>query len=168
GMVQTGFRNGVFSTPISSRFRWGFGTPVESGRKRGSKASMILQGVELKSTVSKKSIVEELNSHRERNRELQKTFSERQIDLNEPRPIEFHFWSWTQRDAAMLGRSLYEMGFLIRLLAPAPEDNDPDRWAVEAGAKLPLAQALSDKLTRKLIELADAEDAIFDGWGTSV
>ncbi|MDZ7637535.1 MAG: ribonuclease E inhibitor RraB [Bryobacterales bacterium] len=122
----------------------------------------------MKITMRKRSVDEELNSHRERNRELHKTFSERKIDLNEPRPVEFHFWSWTQRDAAVLGRSLYEMGFLIRLLAPASEEDDPDRWAIEAGAKLPLLQALSEELTKKLVELADADDAILDGWGTSV
>ena len=115
-----------------------------------------------------KSIAEELSGHRNRNRELRTEFERRKVDVNEPRPIEFHFWSWTQRDAALLGRSLYQMGFLVRRLAPAPTEDDPERWAVEAGAKIPIAQAIGDELADKLVNLAAAEDAVFDGWGTSV
>ena len=60
------------------------------------------------------------------------------------------------------------MGFLIKLLAPAPIESDPDRWSVEAGAKIPLAESLGDSLTEMLVQLAVVEDAVFDGWGTSV
>ena len=88
--------------------------------------------------------------------------------MDESRAIEFHFWTWTQRDAAVLERSLNEMGFLVRLLAPAPAADDPDRWAVEAGARIPLTKALGDELAEKLVKLAVAEGAVFDGWGTSV
>ena len=119
-------------------------------------------------TMSQESIAQELSGHRERNRALRTKFEERKVDLAEPRPIEFHFWAWTQRDAAVLGRALYQMGFLIRLLTPAPQPDDPDRWSVEAGAKISLTQALGDELTEKLVKLASAEDAVFDGWGTSV
>jgi Regulator of ribonuclease activity B len=118
--------------------------------------------------MSPKAIAKEINGHRDRNRELRAKFEERNLSLDEPRPIDFHFWAWTARDAAVLGRSLYEMGFLVRLLAPAPTENDPDRWSVEAGAKIPLMQALAGELTEKLVKLAAAEDAVFDGWGTSV
>ena len=67
-----------------------------------------------------------------------------------------------------MARSLYQMGFLIRLLAPAKAENDPDRWSVEAGAKIPLLQAAGAELTEKLIRLAAEQDSVFDGWGTSV
>ncbi|HEU0124241.1 MAG TPA: ribonuclease E inhibitor RraB [Bryobacteraceae bacterium] len=113
-------------------------------------------------------MAKELRGHKERNRKLRVTFAQRNVDLNEPRPIEFHFWAWTQRDAAALGRSLYQMGFLVRLLAPAPIDADPDRWAIESGAKIPLTQALGDELAEKLVKLAAGENAVFDGWGTSI
>ena len=118
--------------------------------------------------MKRKSIAKELSGHKERNRELRVTFEQRNVDLNEPRPIEFHFLAWTQRDAAVLGRSLYQMGFLVRLLAPAPTADDPDRWAVESGAKIPLTQALGDELAEKLVKLAASEGAAFDGWGTSI
>ena len=62
---------------------------------------------------------------------------------------------------------MYQMGFLIQLLAPAQNENDPDRWGIEAGANIPLAQALSSELTEKLVRLA-AADGVFDGWGTTM
>ena len=60
------------------------------------------------------------------------------------------------------------MGFLLRLLAPAPTDGAPGRWTMEAGAKIPLTQALGDELAETLVTLAADEDAVFDGWGTSI
>ena len=116
----------------------------------------------------KESIERQLGRHRERNHELKAKFERRQVDLTVARPVEFHFWAWSQRDAAVLGRALFQMGFLIRLLAPAPGPDDPDKWSIEAGAKIPLAQALGDELAEKLINLASAEDAVFDGWGTNM
>lgn len=118
--------------------------------------------------MSEKAIAKAIKEHRDRNRELRARFEERKVNFDEPRPIDFHFWAWMQRDAAVLARSLYQMGFLIRLLAPVPAENDPDRWSIEAGATIPLTQALSDELTEKLVRLAAKEDATFDGWGTSV
>lgn len=59
--------------------------------------------------MSKKEIATAIDGHRARNRELRIIFEERKVDLDEPRPIEFHFWTWTQRDAAVLGRSLYQI-----------------------------------------------------------
>jgi len=118
--------------------------------------------------MTEKAIKKAASEHRERNRELKGCFEARQVDLSEARPVEFHFWAWTQRDAAVLARGLYEMGFLIRLLAPAPSSEDADRWAVDAGAKIPLEQALGEELADKLIRLAGKDDAVFDGWGASV
>lgn len=60
------------------------------------------------------------------------------------------------------------MGFLIKLLAPGPGSSGSNRWAIEAGASIPLNQALGDELTDRLVRLCAAEDATFDGWGTSV
>ena len=110
--------------------------------------------------IHEKSIADDLNDHRERNRDLRAKFEALHVDLKEPRPVEFHFWSWSQRDAAVIGRSLYQMGFLVRLLAPSPDENDPDRWSVEAGAKIPLTQALSDELAEKLVKLAASEESV--------
>ena len=111
---------------------------------------------------------EAIMRHSNRNQSLKLLFEEKGVSLDEPRPIDFHFLAWSQRDAAVVAKRLYEMGFLIKLLAPAPIENDPDRWSVEAGAKIPLAESLGGSLTEKLVHLAAMEDAVFDGWGTSV
>jgi hypothetical protein len=109
-----------------------------------------------------------LHEHEQRNDHLKLNLEQKGVDLNAPRPVDFHFWAWSQRDAAVLARSLYQMGFLIRLLAPANVENDPDRWSVEAGAKVTPRQAAGAELTEKLIRLAAEQDSVFDGWGTSV
>jgi hypothetical protein len=85
---------------------------------------------------------------------LKKDFEKRIVELDDPRPIDIHFLAWTQRDPAVLAKSLYEMGFLVKLLAPAPTDSEPDRWAIEAGAKIPIAQASGSELTERLVRLA--------------
>lgn len=113
-------------------------------------------------------IADSVRRHSERNAELRVLLEERGVDLSEPRPIEFHFHAGSQRDAAVLGRALFEMGFLVQLLAPAPTEDDPDYWVVEAGAQVAPARALGDELTTRLVKLASKNDADFDGWGTSV
>src|SRR5882724_5444416 len=102
-------------------------------------------------TVAEERIVEAIRAHQNRNRALRHRFKRRKVSFDDPRPIDFHFWAWTQRDAAVVGRSLYQMGFLVRLLAPAPAENDPDRWIIEAGARIPLIQATGDELIEKMV-----------------
>jgi hypothetical protein len=120
-------------------------------------------------TMNDEAITAALHEHEQRNDHLKLDLEQKGVeDLNEPQPVDFHFWAWSQRDAAVLARSLYQMGFLIRLLAPAKAEDDPDRWFVEAGAKIPLLQAAGTELTEKLIRLAAEQDSVFDGWGTSV
>jgi regulator of RNase E activity RraB len=118
--------------------------------------------------MSEDAITTAVEKHYARNQHLRLAFEQRGVDLDALRPIEFHFWAWTQRDAAVVARSLYQMGFLVRLIAPAPAEDDPDRWSIEAGAKIALTQASGNELTEKLVRLAANEDAVFDGWGTSI
>lgn len=113
-------------------------------------------------------IAQELSGYRERNRELRTKFEELRVELSEPQPVEFHFCAWTQRDAAVLRRALYQIGFLVRLLTPTPRPDDPDRWSLEAGANIPLTEALGDELAEKLVRLAPSANAVFDGWGASI
>jgi hypothetical protein len=113
-------------------------------------------------------IAEGIQGHAERNRELRGQLLSKDVSLDEPRPVEFHFWAFTHRDASVLARSLFEMGFLLTLLVPAPTDSEPERWSIEAGAHVPLSDALGSDLTAKLVRLAAREGALFDGWGTNV
>ena len=109
-----------------------------------------------------------IEGHRSRNSALRARFEALRVGLEEPCSVDFHFFAWTQRDAAVLARALYQKGFLIHLLAPSPCEADADRWSVEGGARIPLEQALSDKLTEELVKLAFDESAEFDGWGTDI
>src|SRR5215471_5359639 len=70
--------------------------------------------------VDETAIAEAIHSHAERNRELRAQLLSKGVSLGEPRPVEFHLWAFTHRDASVLARSLFEMGFLLRLLSPAP------------------------------------------------
>jgi len=119
-------------------------------------------------SLSDNAIHDAMHGHRNRNLALRAQFEKRGVNLDQPRSVDFHFWASTQRDAAVLARSLYEKGFLIHMLAPAPGENAPDRWSIEGGLKIPLTLALGERLTEELIKLASAEDATFDGWGTSI
>jgi len=119
-------------------------------------------------SVDETAIAEAIHSHAERNRELRAQLLSKGVSLGEPRPVEFHLWAFTHRDASVLARSLFEMGFLLRLLSPAPTDDKPERWSVEAGARVPLSNALGSDLTARLVRLAAREDALFDGWGTNI
>jgi len=67
--------------------------------------------------MSEDAITTAVEKHYARNQHLRLEFEQRGVDLDAPRPIEFHFWAWPQRDAAVVARSLYQMGFLVRLIA---------------------------------------------------
>jgi hypothetical protein len=115
-----------------------------------------------------KAITKAIEGHMKRNLALRAKFEQLGLNFNEPRPIEFQFWARSQYDAGGLAQGLYKMGFFVKLLAPSPAKDDPERWSVETGAKIPLTQALSQEFAEKLVRLAAQEDSVFDGWGTSV
>src|ERR1035441_3425031 len=66
--------------------------------------------------VDETAIAELLTSHLARNCELRANLEHKGVELDEPRPVDFHFWAFSQRDAAVVARSLYQMGFLLKLL----------------------------------------------------
>lgn len=89
------------------------------------------------------------------------------VPLAEERPVDVHFWASSQRAAAVLGRKLYQMGFLVKLIAPIPQ-GDKERWSVEAGVRIAPEKMISDELTETLVRLAADDDAEYDGWGAAV
>jgi hypothetical protein len=113
-------------------------------------------------------IQEALSEHRQRNAELQKVLVAKNIDLKERRPIDVHFWAWSQRDAAVIGRDLFKRGFLVKLIAPSPQPGDEERWGVEAGALIVPEEILGDEFTEGMVRLASTQDGTYDGWGTDL
>lgn len=96
----------------------------------------------------------------ERNTALQSSLQQKGVDLSVHRPTDVVFLSGSQHDAAVLGRELYQRGFLISLLAPRD-----DRWALEAGALITTADALGEDFTQAMLQLAAQSGASYEGWG---
>ncbi|HEX2060279.1 MAG TPA: ribonuclease E inhibitor RraB [Thermoanaerobaculia bacterium] len=110
-----------------------------------------------------------LRGHAVRNAELVGKLRSRGVDLQAPRSIEHHFWSRSQRDAALLSHELYRRGFLILVLAPAsPREGSEYTWNVEAGKQDTIEHTASDDLAGELFDLAASFNSRYDGWGTSV
>jgi hypothetical protein len=76
--------------------------------------------------MTEEQLQESIGAHRECNAPMRQMLSGRGGDLSEQRPIDVHFWAWTQRDAAVLGRELFKKGFLVKLLSPSPTPDDED------------------------------------------
>jgi hypothetical protein len=109
------------------------------------------------------------HGHVARNAELLSRLKSREVDVKISRSIEHHFWSKSQRDAALLSNELYKRGFLLLVLAPAaPKEGSEFTWNVEAGVKDSIEHAASDEVARELLELAAAFHSRYDGWGSSV
>jgi regulator of RNase E activity RraB len=110
-----------------------------------------------------------LQGHAARNAELLEMLRNRAVDLKAHRSIEHHFWSKSQRDAALLANELYRRGFLLLILArAAPREGSDYTWNVEAGFRDTIEHAASDAVARDLVDLATAFNSRYDGWGTSV
>ena len=110
-----------------------------------------------------------MRGHEARNAELVTQLKSRGVDLQGTRSIEHHFWSKTQRDAALLAHELYRRGFLILVLAPAaPREGSEYTWNVEAGLKDSIERTTSGEVARELVSLAASFNSKYDGWGTAV
>jgi len=118
-------------------------------------------------SVTEDDIQAAIAGHRVRNVELGRVLASKGVELAEKRPVDVHFWADDQRDAALLARELFRIGFLVKLLCPS-EDRKDGRWNIEAGALVPPDQVLGDHLTEQLVRMAANCGAVYDGWGTQV
>ncbi len=109
-----------------------------------------------------------LDAHQMRNESLVSELRTKKIDLERPRSVELNFWAPNQQSAALLGKALYERGYLILVLAPAKQAQEGRQWNVEVGANLSVNRVVSPEMTRELIELASRQSSEYDGWGTTV
>jgi hypothetical protein len=109
-----------------------------------------------------------LTGHEQRNKELLLLFRAKQVNLDEKRSIDLHFWAWSQSDSVRLAHELYRRGFTILLLKPAILPDDPERWNVEAGTRSTISSIVDSKFTEMLVDLASSFNADYDGWGTLI
>jgi hypothetical protein len=107
--------------------------------------------------------------HELRNSALQQRFTEKRIDLDEPRMIECHFWAWTERDAANLANSLEGLSF--RVLSSdrsEPAEGGSPPWNVEAEIRQSIRLTMRREFTEEPVRLAHSNRARYDGWGTHI
>lgn len=110
-----------------------------------------------------------LNGHAERNKKLIEVFRSKNVDLDESRSIDLHFWAWGQPSSVRLAHELYKRGFMVLMLGPArSQDQDPDLWNIQAGTVAMISHVVTDEFTAMLTDLAAQFDADYDGWGTAV
>jgi regulator of ribonuclease activity B len=109
-----------------------------------------------------------LLGHRKRNEQLLRTFIEKQVNLDQLRPVELHFWASRQPDSVNLGHELYKRGFRLLMLNPASLGDDRERWNIEAGTMTSISNVTSEEFTETLIDVAATFGAEYDGWGTSI
>jgi regulator of RNase E activity RraB len=89
------------------------------------------------------------------------------VKTDAERLVDYHFWSFEQRDAAMLGRQLYREGYLILSISAVEQDGDKV-WSVEAQMEHSPEVAANSKQTEELTHLAAKFHSIYDGWGTKI
>jgi hypothetical protein len=114
-----------------------------------------------------KTTAEIIIGHEDRNARLLCVLLEKRVDLAEPRTIECHFWTWSEKDAAALGESLARRGLTVRTQRPAQIPDDPSRWNLEITLTQSIDVTTSREFTTEIAELA-ASHGVYDGWGTSI
>jgi|KBSSwiStaDraftv2_1062776.scaffolds.fasta_scaffold1393793_2 hypothetical protein len=82
--------------------------------------------------VDETTIAQQLNGHARRNKELRERLAAKGVSLSAERPIDVCFYASTRRDAAVLARELFKIGYLITLLAPSATV-DEDRRQQDVG-----------------------------------
>lgn len=115
-----------------------------------------------------KTIDEIISGHEARDASLRRVFLERKVDFTEPRVIECHFWTWSEKDAVSLAEALKSRAFKILAQRPAAITGDPQRWNVEAAIRQSIDLTMRREFIDELVRLADSHSGIYDGWGTQI
>ena len=115
-------------------------------------------------TEIRKSIV----GHNARNAELLQHIRDKGAAVDEPRPIDHHFYASSQKDAALLAKELYSRGYLVLVLSPPRKEDNSAYWNLEVGIQRTAIEAASQHITEELVRLAAKFNAIYDGWGTLI
>jgi Regulator of ribonuclease activity B len=99
-----------------------------------------------------------------KNAELRRTFIKKEVDLNEARTVEFHFWTWNKEDAAGLSKALEDRGFLVVLKHPAVFYSDRSVWNVDSTIRQSIELTLRHEFTDELVRVAARYSGRYDGW----
>jgi hypothetical protein len=113
-------------------------------------------------------IEQAISDHDARNVELRRGFIEKEVELDEVRTVEFHFWTWSKEHAAGLARALEDRRFLVALKHAAASSSDPSVWNVEATIKQSIDLTLRHEFTDELVHVAAEFSGRYDGWGLRI
>ena len=116
--------------------------------------------------ISESELEKVIEGHESRNAALRQTLVQRGVDFREPRTIECHFWTWSEKDAADLAQDLLRLGFKILVQRSAASSNDPSLWNVEAAIEQSIDLTMRREFTDELARAAANHYGRYDGWGT--
>jgi hypothetical protein len=109
-----------------------------------------------------------IRGHESRNESLRQTLIGKGIDLDEPRPIECHFWASSPEDTDSLAQALITRGFRIPVQHSAASAKNPSLWNLEAVIDQSIELPIRREFTDELVRVAALHCARYDGWGTRI
>lgn len=112
-------------------------------------------------------IREAIDGNTRRNAELLDVLREKGIALDVSRKIEFHYWAWSESDAAKLKEVLIQAGAAVKEIT-AIEGEQENMWSATAEVMATPALAASLEQTRANVMLAAKFNCVYDGWGTRI
>lgn len=99
-----------------------------------------------------------------RNEQLVHTIERHGGDLDEPRQIDFFFYTNTHEDAVKLATDLDSRGFETFV----PDEESEGKWSVQASRTDSVTNITAQPFVEELIRLTSQYLAEFDGWGTAI
>ena len=110
------------------------------------------------------SVADQVAAHAARNRELVALIVKKGGDLTSRRAIDLHFWAPHELSARRLADALREFG--LDKVTSNQTETDPSLWNVEGAILASVDDVVADAFVERLVTMAAAHDADFDGWGT--
>ena len=112
------------------------------------------------------SVADQVAAHAARNRELVTLIVKKGADPTARRTIDLHFWAPDELSARRLIEALREFG-LDKVVSNQTEA-DASVWNVEGQILASVDYVVAELFVERLVTLAAAHEADFDGWGTSL
>lgn len=111
-------------------------------------------------------VADRVAAHAARNRELVALIVTKGGDVTARRTINLHFWAAGEPSATRLADALRELG--LDNVTSNQTDADPALWNVEGELRASVDDVVAHAFVERLVTLAAAHEADFDGWGTAL
>jgi regulator of RNase E activity RraB len=113
-------------------------------------------------------ILSGIAAHHQRNDVLGRQLITKNVDLNQARFIECHFWTPDKSAADRLSTRLGSQGFSVLASRQAVQPVGKNNWNLELVVDRSLKEALSVEFTENLVQISAEENSIYDGWGVEI